>query len=445
MLGGFKNNQFLRALSRVLERREKLLGLAFDRIFAVFTFITIFLPGGSAYGFNFKYPIYLVLLPLAALRAIRNRRSTPDHFALVLVVPAVTCLWLLLGLLNEFGAAGAFRQFTDMILTFLMCYMASLFCNNEEERRMRFLRLVMNAELATALLKMSLIAYAVLRGIPVVVMVEWLNTVFGVDLMTMDLGALFGRVQFFSDALIPVCIFILLRYRDRLRVGNLRAALTILALLISVLFSFSRYFWGFTAVAFVLGLLLGRRDRFKAVLVGVLGVSILASAPALVVLYQLRFSNAVAGSSDNERTDQIPPLRRLFFEAPLLGHGLGSYTTELLRNPTESGRSSYEVQLLALAAQVGVVGLTLLFCFAAWYYQKLWWKGHLRSADKLSLLVLLACWIAGGLTNPLLFHPIAGVNYATLAALAALHNLSAGAVVPSRSASRGPLSYAFRR
>jgi len=43
----------------------------------------------------------------------------------------------------------------------------------------------------------------------------------------------------------------------------------------------------------------------------------------------------------------------------------------------------------------------------------------------LAIATMLVFWIAAGLYNPLLFHPVAGVNYAVLAALAAL--------TPSRS------------
>ena len=396
-----------------------LLDRAFDWFTCLYIFTSIFLPSGSIYGFNVKYPLYLGLLPLAIYSVFRREQAEAGQLALLVGVPALFAGWIILGLCDGFAFASVLRQYADLLLTFLVCWLVALFCGDDELRRLRFLRLVVNAEIATALLKVGLVAYALIRGIPVVEMVALLSKVFGTDLMTMDLGSLFGRVQFISDALIPICIFIVLRHRDRMHMGSLRAVLTILLLLVSVLLSFSRYFWAFTALAFFVGLLLGKRDRFQAILFITLALSIIVSLPALVGLYQLRFSADVAGGSDLQRTEQIHALSAFFLDAPLLGHGLGSYTTQVIREQdTEVGRYGYEVQLLALSGQLGVVGMTLILGLTAYYYRNLWWNSPLNIPDRIGIGLLLCFWIAAGLSNPLLFNPIAGVNYATLATLA---------------------------
>ena len=388
---------------------------------SVYLFVTIFLPSGSFLGFNFKAPLYFGLLPLAAYSASRRRRAAPAQLALLLGAPAVLSIWILIGLCNGFAAVGSLRQYTDIVLTLLLCWLVLVFCGDQEFRRVRFLSFVVNAEIATCLLKIALIAYALFRGIPVVEITLLMSKAFGVDLMTMDLGAMFGRVQFFSDALIPICIFIVLRHRGRMHIGNLRATIMILLLLVSVIFSFSRYFWAFSVLAFLLGLVLGKRDRFQAVLLAGLGITIIASLPLLAVLYQLRFSQSVAGDSDLIRTEQIHALREFFLDAPLIGHGLGSYTNQVLRaQATEAGRYGYEVQLLALAGQIGILGTTLLFLLVAYCYRALWWKSILAASDRIGIGLLLCSWLAAGLYNPLLFHPIAGVIYASLSALAAI-------------------------
>ena len=394
---------------------------AFDGLMYLFIFITVFLPSGSIYGLNFKAPLYVVLLPLAAYSVFRRGQAAPGRLALVIGVPALLFIWVVIGLSYGFPLSGAIRQYADIVLTLLLCWLAVVYCGGRESRRIAFLHLVLNAEIATAILKVGLIAYALLRGIPVVEMVLLLSKIFGVNLMSMDLGAMLGRVQFFSDALIPVCIFIILRHRDRMKIGNLRAAASILLLLISVLFSFSRYLWAFSALAFLVGLLLGRQDRFQAILFLVLGASVIASLPVLAKLYELRFAQAVAGSSDLQRTEQIHALKAFLLDAPLVGHGLGSYTTQVLREQdTEAGRYSYEVQLLALSAQIGLLGMFLLVALGAFYYSDLWWNSSLSVSDRLGIGLLLGFWIAAGLYNPLLFHPIAGVNYAAFATLAGI-------------------------
>ena len=83
-------------------------------------------------------------------------------------------------------------------------------------------------------------------------------------------------------------------------------------------------------------------------------------------------------------------------------------------------RFAYEVQLLALPAQLGLVGMFLLILLCAYYYRRLWWKSTLRRGDQIGILLLLAFWFAAGLTNPLLLNPIASIIYAALANLGAM-------------------------
>ena len=179
---------------------------------------------------------------------------------------------------------------------------------------------------------------------------------FRVDLMTMDIGAVFGRVQFVSDAVIPICIFIVVRYRDQLGLGYTRAVASILLLLVSVAFSFSRYLWGYTVIALLVGLLLAKRDRFKAALIASVAIVVLVSLPVLSDLYRLRFSDEIAGSSDSVRVDQKEALQHFFLDAPILGHGWGSYTTLLIRS--RDTPQAYEMEVLSLAGQTGIVGIT---------------------------------------------------------------------------------------
>jgi hypothetical protein len=404
---------------------------AFDWFFSAFLCVTLVLPGTSLYGVNFKLPLYLGMLPLAVYSVFRRKLATPRELALMIAVPAILAGWVVLGLSNGFPFSGALRQYMDILLTLIICWLSNIFCGEGEAKKIKFLRIILYAVLAAAVFKVAIIAYAILRGIPVVEVMEWINRIFDTGLITMDLGALLGRIQFGSDGLVPVSIFILLRHRDRLKISNVLAALMILLLLFSVLFSFSRFFWGFTAFAFIVGLVLGKQDRFQLIVIVVLSLSVLAALPALVSLYQLRFSTDVAGGSDVTRTQQIPALLRLFVSAPVFGHGIGSYTTENLRDTTEAGRASYEVQLVAIPAQIGLLGTLFFLILGFYYFDHLWWKSPLTVADRFGIALLLAFWIAVGLTNPLLFHPMSGINYSSLAALSAIRSKKATALAPS--------------
>ena len=337
---------------------------------------------------------------------------------MMMAVPAFFSLWILEGVFYGFAPTGAIRQFMDIMLILLMCWLSFLFCDGREAGRIRFLKLVLNCELATCLFKAGIILYALATGVSVVSVVAAVSRAFGSDLITMDIGAVFGRVQFVSDALIPICIFIVVRHRDRLAIGYVRSVASILLLLVSVAFSFSRYFWGYSAVAFLIGLLLGKRDRFKAALIASVAVVVLVSLPVLSDLYQLRFSDEVAGSSDSLRTDQKEALVQFFLDAPMLGHGWGSYTTRLTRN-TEV-LYGYEMQLLALAGQTGIAGMLSFMLLLAWYYRRLLVRGPLPGADRLGLGVMLIVWLAAGLYNPLLESASVSIAYASLAAMTSL-------------------------
>ena len=408
-------------------RDEKLISGLLDRLFnplfSIYVFTTIFLPSGSIYGLNVKYPVYLLLLPLSLRRFFQRNSTNSAMLAMMLAIPATLSLWALEGVINGFGVNGVTRQYMDFLLTLLMCWLVYLFCEDREDGRLRFLRLVLNCELATCLLKTGMVVYAFARGVPVFSVVADVNTIFGSGLITLDAGAAFGRIQFASDALIPICLFVLLRYRHRLHIGLVRALVSIFLLLVSVIYGFSRYFWAYTAVAFVAGLLISKRDRLKAVLVPLLIAVVLAFLPLLTDLYQLRFSAEIAGSSDAVRVDQSKALQEFFLDAPLLGHGLGSYTPHIVRSEgSATGRYSYEMQLLALLGQTGIVGMTFFLVLLGWYYRRILMNGYLSAVDRVGLGTLLVIWIAAGLYNPLLEGAVASVTYATLATMSGLRD-----------------------
>ena len=390
----------------------------FTCLFYLFVFVTIFVLSGSVYGINFYLPMCLLILPFALHSFFYRQRSSFISVALMLSIPIVLALWIVIGLSNGFPMDGVKGQTFEVLLTFYSCWLAYVFSGQEFTQKLRFIRLVLISVVASCFLKIGLIVYAVTHGMPVIEMVLVLDKIFGSDIMTMDLGSLFGRIQFAADAAIPVCIFIVLRHRSKLRLSNLYASLIILVLLISVLFSFSRYYWVFSALAFLLGLFLGKRDKFQFVLASILGVSVLVSLPALSALYKLRFSTVVAGGSDTDRTAQIPRLEDFFTDAPFLGHGFGSYTTRLLRAPG-AGRHNYELQLLAFLGQVGLVGSILFLGLLFWYFDDLW-LSNLSWLGRVSMTLLLLTWIAGGFSNPIIFNSVAGIVYASLAALTTL-------------------------
>ncbi len=390
----------------------------FRTLMIVYLFLLVLLPSGSLLGINLKILCFVVLLPMALQVALARRKVTARGLAAILCVPAVFLLWFLSSLLYGFDPVQAIAQYKDVMTTIITCWFAAVLCGDEETELLLFLRWVIYAEVFTSCLKVALLLYAFARGIPVSELIEVIRRIFGVQLMAFDFESLLGRLQFISDNLIPVCLFAILCYRKRLGFRTVRTLLMMLVLVISDLFSFSRYLWVFTLAAFVIGLVLAERDKFKAVVVSLLLAFTVVSLPFLIVVVSLRFSSKVADASDADRIQQTAALRTFIADAPWFGHGLGSYTNKVIRS--DAAPYSYEAQLMALLGQIGIVGIFLLLGLVVWYFRKLWPSAERSGSRRLGLLLLLLGWIAGGFFNPSAISSSASVSYAAIFAMAAL-------------------------
>jgi len=401
---------------RVLSGRPWL-GL-FRTLFVVYLFMLVMLPSGSLLGVNVKVVCFFLLLPVAIQVAFARGQITPRYLGILLSVPAVALLWSLSSQLYGVRADQAIAQYRDVMVTIATCWFAAVLCNREWSDTLFLLRWTLYAEIATSTLKVLVLAYAFARGIPVSEIIELIDRIFGVQLMPFDFASLLGRLELISDNLIPVCLFAILCFRKALRIRATYALPILLVLLISDFFSFSRYLWAFSVIAIVSGLIAGKKDRFQLTLIAFLSVTVLATLPLLTSIVSLRFSAAVVNSSDVERTSQVAALLDFIEDAPWLGHGLGSYTTRVIRS--EIAPYSYEAQLLALAGQVGIVGIGLLGSLTTYYFRQLWPRSKGGTLQSVGLFVLLFGWIAGGFLNPSVISSAAAVSYAAIYAMAGL-------------------------
>lgn len=387
----------------------------FSSLLAVYIFMLVLLPSGSILGFNVKIVWFCLLLPLALYVYFGRYRATPHRTMLLLLIPVALLSWSLLAQENGFEPASSFAQFKDLIVTISTCWFATLLCEEGYGETVFLLRTLVQAEVAASLMKLSLLAYAVLHGIPVTQIAQWIKNVFGVDLMTFDFASIFGRIQFHSDELIPICIFALLCFRQRLGIRAFPAIGMLLLLLISDFFAFSRYLWLFTVLAAALGLLIGKKDRFQLMLIGSVITVALACFPSIVSVVTLRFSSSVVDSSDQDRTQQVPALQEFWASAPFLGHGLGSYTRRVIRS--DDAPYSYELQLLALAGQIGVIGMAAFAALGFYYFRGLWQLKRIGALHSVGLSLLLLVWIGSGLVNPVVISSAASVSYAAIFAM----------------------------
>jgi hypothetical protein len=412
---GPRRNQIAAAFLSVSKRSPLRL---FRWMLAVYVFMLVLLPSGSIFGINVKFVWFFLLLPTAILMFFRQHRVTRFRVALLPLVPAVMLFWILLSQYYDFAPEFALAQYKDILVTIVSCWFASLLCAEGQSETVEFVRVVVFSEVTASALKAALLVYAFVRGVPVTQIVEWIKNVFGVSLMTFDFESMLGRIQFISDGIIPICIFAILRYRKDLRFGIASAIAMLVVLLASDFFSFSRYFWGFSVVAIVLGLFLGKKDLFQVLLIAALSTISLSSLPLLTTVVELRFSSRIVDASDQDRAGQLDALKEFFQSAPVLGHGMGSYTRRIIRN--DDAPYSYEDQLLALAGQLGVVGTFGLSLLTLYYFRDLWPQPGRGVIQSLGLAVVLLMWICAGLFNPEVVSSAASVSYAAISAMAGI-------------------------
>ncbi len=391
-----------------------------EPLLCVYVYLLILLPSGTILGVNVKIICFLLLLFPVAYHLIHRQATTLRHLSLLLLLPAALALWVILSQVYGFTLALAVSQYREIMIMFASAWFAAVYFSGDDRAHVRFLQMVLHAEVTACVLKVLLLAYCTARGISVAQTVASISQYTGASLMSMDFESAFGRIQFIADGLIPLCLYILLRYRTRLRVGFVSALLMFILLIVSMAFSFSRYLWGFTVVALLVGFLFGKKDRFYGILVGTVGIILSLSFPFLLALTQLRFSADIAGGSDEPRTLQTAALKRFFMDAPIFGHGFGSYTTVITRS--NDLPYVYEVELFALAGQEGLIGLSFMGIVTLYYFRFIWFKNTRGRSPRLDqqvcLTVLLVVWLAAGFLNPMLFSSAAAMSYATIKALA---------------------------
>ena len=391
--------------------------LLFPFLFSLYTALLVLLPSGNIFGVNVKVIAFLLLFPVALYKWFSSAPVTYVTTIRLLFPPLLLSVWLLLSILNGGSILLAFLQFKDVIVTLIGCWFVSLYVN-DESTTIRYLRLVIYCVAITSLAKLALLMYAIANGIPILDIVTRISTFFGVGLMTTDFnaaGEVGGRFQFISDTLIPLCIFSVLSLRHRLRLSGIQAFILNGLLLASAVFSFSRYLWMSCAIAAFVGVLLARKDKLLILYACIAVAVAILSFDYIQDLVILRFSDAVAGSSDIERTAQTPVLVKLFLDAPLMGHGMGSYSHQVIRS--DDLPYSYEEQLLALAGQVGLIGLLSLTGIVLRYFRGILIVRHKDRPYQLAIIVLIVVFLAGGMFNPCLISSVASVSFGALIAL----------------------------
>jgi hypothetical protein len=382
---------------------------AFNAVFLVYVAILLILPFGALAGMNVKVIILLLLSVLTIASGNAYGLCSYRSLLSILMTIGPLFLWVVLGMWNGFNVTMVMSQFRDIAVTIIGCWLTALYISKHPGNKRLFMRTVIWSVSTTAAIKCVLIVYSLKTGVPVSSAI-FHSLFITTDLNSLDIGL--GRIQFISDGILPICLFALQTRRREIGIGPVSALLITFLYFISVTISFSRFLWVYAILAFVLGIIIAKKELihgFYIVLIG--GVSITNFA-ILQSLFEYRFSENVAGTSDVERTEQLRALIVFIKDAPFFGHGLGSYTTTVIRSIELP--YSYELQLVALVGQIGLMGTLMLFMALAAYCNGIVMNKTVSIYYRVSLGILLAVWIIGGLTNPLLMSSTASVTYGTL-------------------------------
>lgn len=387
------------------------------KLFCLYTILLILLPSGAVFGVNFKVAVF-VPLTFYALSALAGQTTGLLQCAFASFVLCASTAWLLPSLLNPFYAGTALSQYKDVLTTFAGCLFIRLFTPRMSDKE-QFVKLCVYTVAFGSALKVVLLVYSLATGTATVDILEKLSRAFGVTLMSIELGDLGGRLQFPSDNLLPICLLVVTGLRKRLSIGRLSGVVICALLSISVIYTFSRFIWISAALAMLLGMLVSKRDKMNLVYLASFAAVVLYSFSLIADLIALRFSDALAGSSDAERTWQIKALTDFFWQAPLFGNGLGSYALQLKRSIELP--YAYEVQILALLGQLGIVGTGCLVLLLFNYYRKAFTFQSKTRFFQFALLIVLCNFLASGFFNPSLLVSMSAVSYGFVFTLASIN------------------------
>lgn len=309
----------------------------------------------------------------------------------------------------------AFSQYKDVLSTFLGCLFVRL-CTLDPADRLKFIRLCIYTVAIGSAIKVYIFIYCYLDGISVSDFVDRISSIFGVKLMSMDIDGVGGRLQFPSDNVLPICVFALMSQRKHLRVGPWTSFLVTALFVVSTIDTFSRYIWASTLLAALLGMLVSRRDRMHWVYIGLAALTIAIFLRNVIELVELRFFSPLASESDLQRVGQIASLKRFFWGSPFFGHGMGSFPLDYTRSSEVP--YAYEVQILALCGEFGLVGMGLFFCLLVDYYRKAFTFSEGTLTYRLCVFAILLDFLAAGFFNPCLLVSLSALCYGLIFALA---------------------------
>jgi hypothetical protein len=377
-------------------------------------FLAVFLPGGSAFGLpNVKVLALGLFLAVLVVFALANHEGpSRANVIFLLLVGSCLVLWSLVGVFNGQGRSSeVLYQVKDIGSTILLAWATCFAIRKNIVLPESVIRAVIYGCFALSVAKLAVIAAALSRDLDVVEIVQ--RTFGEFSFVTGPLVPGLFRMEVSSDILQPFAVFALLATKiGGVKFSRIWTFVILLALLASGFFAFARYIWGAYFVAIVAAIIVQR--NWKALALAVVAVLAFYGVFREVssTVFESRFLSEGTEISDYERAEQTRALIDEFERRPILGKGMGSHASAIVRLETHS--YAYEIQWLALLMQFGVVGLAAILLLiwvsmrdliAAKNFTKIW------------LCLLYLVWLLASFTNSHLTSSFAGATFALFIAM----------------------------
>ena len=381
--------------------------------FLALLFVGLFLPSDGNHGMfapkslAFLFAAFFFLLYLLTRMQLKASQARGALITTVFVL--FLSVWYLVGIDQDpLVKSGQLDQFKVFLTTLFPAFAGWYFVSEKLISYSKMLRTIIFTNFAYNILKTALMVMHVAGIINV-----WtvMNRT-GFRFMSMHILGDIGRIQTSVDIVTPFLMYFVLQSDSLgLKLSNRFKWIYGISALASVFLSFSRFliFAFFLSIVFHICTLPFFKQLKIWILAGLLTIAgIGAIGPDTVIqVVEKRFFSTDNTASDATRKDQISAMMRACDESPILGKGLGGYTTECIRD--HELPHAYEVQWVAFLMQFGLIGLPFLLtplCLIAWNFITI-----PITRAKIGYLLLFGLWLFSGFTNPFLISLTSGIIY----------------------------------
>ena len=333
-------------------------------------------------------------------------------FFLFLSFSLFLSIWFLFSAFATRDFTHLYDQLKLIIITFSVVMMTLFIAKEKLLSYSTFLKTLIYANFTYSLIKVGLVCLFLVG----VIDLEFFLEKMGIRFMSMAIYGDVARLQTSVDILTPYLLYFALQSSNfKVHFSFFFKIIYCLISILAIFLSFSRFLLMTALLAFIFTWILTHlRSQFKWLTLSLIFISIVGGwigYEKVEKVVELRFFSHSSYVSDLTRTEQINALLNEFYQFPLLGKGIGSYSKEIVRDKTLM--HSYEVQWVAFLMQFGLIGITVLLFFLTLIC--LPFLSSPFSCLKICTLLVFFNWLAAGFFNPFLISLPSGIMFSLFA------------------------------